>query len=1082
MEAEDGAAEEEAEGEEGGACSSDDDDDPSPPPPRYRRGAELVASLPLLWASPGGALRPLVSHKRSFTVNDVADALGRAGQLTDSTTTVYRALAHLVTSGALVLVGAASRGRKTRYALAPAAPSGGDGSGGGGAGAEAAAGDAADGGDAAHSSSDDASSDDGGAAPQPDAAASPDRARPQPARRDAALLARAIPRLWAHPHGALLPLLSERRSFASGDVADALRLPRGHATNGLVNTALKRLVLSKQLNRVGGSQHEGWRYAPSRATNSDGGGCGNAADAATDEAGAEDAVAAVAAAAAVMPCKRKHPGRRRKARAAALSGAAAAGASAADWALVDPPPRVDEIGGDSVGAAGALRFHLRDSITRKEMCVVAEMPPPAGGGCGAARRRIFRITRAGALLAPPYLRAALLPRASDVRDWMAAVVESRLLGGAEPDAATSWRFAVDPSPEPFTSAGEEDDIDAPGVGAAEQRDAHPPKKRLRRRPGEMARGAAARATAAAAAAPAQPTKAALVMALVEALVALPHGAMYRHSFAHGFFVAADVEAALRGGGGDEAAGRSHVNISLSALVSRGVLAAHAGQGTQPRKWYKVVVAAAAAGAAAPPAPEPTQTAVTEARVDALISPPSGPLYRLSASRGFFVCDDVEEALRADGGGDVPQRIFVNTVLRALTARGALSAWTDEASGTRNWYAVLLPLRPIVAAAEAAAALAIPPPLLPPQEVAPATVKPRADPSASWGAQLAAARRGLLRSCAAAFDAPPRLAALPPGVAASLALASAAADAAAGQRGPLLGAAAAPAQPSTAVPASAPLLPCVAALDVDIPGIDDLSGDEGGGDENACKGAPARFFASSFHQPPRPPAAAACVVVPGLDEMVSEDEERGDAVLRDATAPTSEAAFGAAVTAAAAPPHPALVPAPLPSCAAAQKAARYEEGLRWCGGSERRNGGGNGNARGRTRGRSRSRSRSRERAHGRRGGRSEGEGRTSQRGGSHRGTCDASPPPMSRPPPPALRTVLPPSRPIASGDDLFCYADANDPSVSHGPFSLATFASWAAQGGETAALLRQLSVWPAGGGAEGGLQKLAVLLDSLVAQT
>ena len=57
---------------------------------------------------------------------------------------------------------------------------------------------------------------------------------------------------------------------------------------------------------------------------------------------------------------------------------------------------------------------------------------------------------------------------------------------------------------------------------------------------------------------------------------------------------------------------------------------------------------------------------------------------------------------------------------------------------------------------------------------------------------------------------------------------------------------------------------------------------------------------------------------------------------------------------------------------------------------------------------------------------------------------------------------------------------NDPSVSHGPFSLATFATWAAQGGETEVLLRQLNVWQGVGatGAMGASQPLASLLDAL----
>ena len=315
---------------------------------------------------------------------------------------MYHALASLVTSGALVVVGTPRPGRKTRYALASEAPAGDDASGEDDAGVDEAAGDAAAKGHAARDF-DDSNSDD-------------EPARPQ---HGSPALVGVIPRLWARPRGALLPLLSERCSFSWHDVADALRLPRCRASNLLVTSALIRLVSMKQLNRVGGSRLEGYRYAPSRATDSGGGGGVIAAEAGAEEAGAEEAAAAAVAAA---PRKRKHKGRRREARAAAPAGAAAAGApaaagaSGADWALVDPPPRVDEIGRETVRAGGALRFHLRDSATRKEVCVVTEMPAPAGGGCGTPRRRVFRITRAGASLAPPCLRSALLLRVSDVRD------------------------------------------------------------------------------------------------------------------------------------------------------------------------------------------------------------------------------------------------------------------------------------------------------------------------------------------------------------------------------------------------------------------------------------------------------------------------------------------------------------------------------------------------------------------------------------------------------------------------------------------------------------------------------------------
>ena len=718
--AEEEEEEEEEAGDDGGARSSDAAADNDGAPPRLRRRVELADTILRLCASPGGALRPLLSRQCYVTVDDAMKAL----RPKVPKTTVRRALAHLVASGALVEVGALKQHKATRYALATEAPAGADASGEEEAEAEEAAGDAADERRVVRSpssSSDGDDDDDDAEPPQPEAAAAPHRARPLPARRGAAALVAEIPRLWARPHGGLLPLASPRRSFSWHDVADALRLRRCGTTNAAVTKALSRLVSAKQLHRVGGGRHEGWRYAPvsaacddggggghavvaagdaadkrraarssssssiadsassdsddaeppppdaaaaprgpaalacaitrlwarprgellpvlaerrsfnfhdvasalrlprcrsssmavtnalsrlvstkqldhvggdrhngwryapARATNSNGGGCGNAAGAAAEDDGAEVAAAAAeaeaTAAAAALPRKRKHPSQGRKAR----------GAPAADWALLEPPPRIDEIGGESAGVGGALRFHLRDSATRAEVCVVDEVPAPAGG-CGASKRRVFRITRAGASLAPPSLRAALLPRTSDVRGWMAAVVESRLLGGAEPDGAAARRFAIDPSPEPFSSAGEEEERLAPGADKNATQGAQPPK-RLRGCP------IAARVDAPLLpAAPAEPANGApTVAARVEALVSPPHGALYRRSLTHGSFVAADAVAALRRGGSG-VVHRGDVRDALRLLVSRGQLTTRA-DATAHTKQYAMKMPRAEAAAA-----------------------------------------------------------------------------------------------------------------------------------------------------------------------------------------------------------------------------------------------------------------------------------------------------------------------------------------------------------------------------------------------------------------------------------------------------------------------------------------------------
>ena len=858
---EDGACVSDGGGDGGNGCGGDGcgGDGDSPTTPRRRRGAiwgaELAASLPRLWASPGGPLRPLLSRQRFFTIADCQAALRSIGQLV-SKTTVYHALSRLVASGRLVVDGKVMRGKMTRYALAPEAPAGGDGVG----EDEAEEGAAADGGDVARPSS---SYDDDAEDQQPDAAAAPDHLQPVP--RASPALARAITRLWARPHGALLPLLSSaRRSFSCHDVVDALRLPQSRANNTTINNALARLVSMTQLNRVAGSQFEGWRYAPSRATDSDsGGGDGIASEVGADETGAEEeaAEAEAGAAAAALPGKRKHPGRRPEAREAASAGDTAAGARAADWALVDSPPRV------AVGERGARTLKKR-------------------------------------------------------------------LRGRPNDAAR---------------AADADADDAP---------AQPPQReKVELHPGHP------------------------IAARVDGLL-LPGGSLSHHTSAsRSTFNRADAVRCL-GIASDDKTASNNVGRRLRQLQEAGALHAWKSGGSNAWKRYSIASppavaaaaaarAAAAAGAAAKAAAaHPSKAELVAQRVEALVAPPHGAMYLHALVHGFFVAADAVAALWSDGDDEAEDhKAYVNRALRSLVARGALAARVETIlTSRRNRYTV----------ATAAAAAPVPP-RLPPQKLAPAAVASPADPSALWPAQLAAARRGLLQSRAAAFEAPPpHPAALPPRLAASLVFASAAADEAAGQRGSAPGAAAAHAKPAFPTPASAPLPPC-AAVNGDIPCIDDLSGDEGGGDGTARDGS-----------------------------------------------------------------------------------------------AERRGGGSGGGARERTR--SRSRSRSRERACGRWSGRSDDEGRTVQHGGSNSGARDASPPPpMSRPP--ALRTVSSPShllssRPLPSGDNLFCYADANDPSVSHDPFSLSTFAALAAQGGETEALLRQLSVWPARGGAEGGLQRYA----------
>lgn len=80
------------------ASSGDDDDaDDSPPPPhpRSRQGAALAVSFPLLWASPGVALRPALAKQRFFTITECEAALRADGRLV-SKTTVFYALANLV--------------------------------------------------------------------------------------------------------------------------------------------------------------------------------------------------------------------------------------------------------------------------------------------------------------------------------------------------------------------------------------------------------------------------------------------------------------------------------------------------------------------------------------------------------------------------------------------------------------------------------------------------------------------------------------------------------------------------------------------------------------------------------------------------------------------------------------------------------------------------------------------------------------------------------------------------------------------------------------------------------------------------
>ena len=126
--ADEGAEEEEEDGarfsdsSDGSDGGVGDDDAGSPPLPRRRRGAALAASLPRLWASPCGALCPLLLRQRFFIINDVESALRTDGQLVCKST-VYSAMCRLVESGAL----AAVKRKPTQYSPAPGAPAGGGG-------------------------------------------------------------------------------------------------------------------------------------------------------------------------------------------------------------------------------------------------------------------------------------------------------------------------------------------------------------------------------------------------------------------------------------------------------------------------------------------------------------------------------------------------------------------------------------------------------------------------------------------------------------------------------------------------------------------------------------------------------------------------------------------------------------------------------------------------------------------------------------------------------------------------------------------------------------------------------------------
>ena len=551
-------------------------------------------------------------------------------------------------------------------------------------------------------------------------------------------LRQSILQLCALPLGALALLSASHRlrSFCCLKTVCALGLPRtcSSAARCAVKDALLALVRSKLLFFAGlacngDSRRKMRRYAPLHAA--------AAATAAISAAGGVPAEAAHAAAAAAgeegahagspvgePPArKRQRAGGRCKPEPGSAAGA---------------PPHVDELGCEAAGPDGLLRFHLRDSASGGEVCVVAEAAP-GGGACGAARRRIFRITRAVASLAPPSLRAALLPRASDVRDWLAAVLESRLLGGAEPDAAAAKRFAPDPNPELFSSAsdGDGDDGDAArgaaGAGDAMDEDGEecggasgsghganpPPHAAGGWRPAACAAKAnagAAGEVAAAAAAGAAATHisppwsmCATVAARVDALL-LPGGALCGVTRASGrSFCQSDVESHFA-----HAAGRSiepgevkAVNTRLRDLAGCGALHCWSVKEDGAIRWayrFQIADAACMAGAAiARSAAAPTtKRADTATRIAALVSPPSGALYLRSIQFGFFIRANACECLCGDGKTDV------YLALRALVEQGALTAQTvtGNLSGTtckHTRYAVVVPAAAAAVAAAAARA-------------------------------------------------------------------------------------------------------------------------------------------------------------------------------------------------------------------------------------------------------------------------------------------------------------------------------------------------------------------------------------------
>ena len=393
------------------------------------------------------------------------------------------------------------------------------------------------------------------------------------------------------------------------------------------------------------------------------------------------------------------PARKRKragGRSEPALGNASAGAEAA------APLDVDVLGCEAAGPDGFLRFHLRDSSSGGEVCVVAEAAP-GGGVCGAARRRVFRITRAGASLAPPSLRTALLPRASDVRDWLAAVLESRLLGGAEPDAAAAKRFAPDLNLEPFSSASDGDGDDD----------------------GDAAQGAAGADDAmdevADAAHHSPPLTRAAIEERVDALLR-PGGALCGVTRASGRgFCQSDVDACLARVAGRPVGSREHsiVNARLRELVGCGALhrwTAKQEGATRHNPWaYHFAIAdaermdaaaaarvAAEASSAAPP--PPSKKAVATGRVAALLQPPSGTLYLRSLQLGSFVRADVDALCGGDGTTDEAFRCELNHALRTLVEQGALTAWTETVdrngvTRSRKRYAE------VVSAAAAAAAMA-----------------------------------------------------------------------------------------------------------------------------------------------------------------------------------------------------------------------------------------------------------------------------------------------------------------------------------------------------------------------------------------